>query len=535
MSLFCGGLLALCVATTAAFPPVVHVTSMAMAPLGAPVCTTDLDCSLNGVCSANVCVCDPGWNGTLCDTLMFEPALQSGVYGSNGSDPFAVTSWGGNAIWDNSTQLWHLYVTEIARAGCGLHAWQGQSTVVHATATSVLGPYLRRSTAIQHQAHNPQTIKWGDKWYIFHIGSGNSNSPPQPCNESLPPRKTPALDTAVAQCPTAPALYTKTESACMSDSKCSGPHCNCATNLIHGVCNASSESDTSDVQRCLANVTAYCNTNPLCHSFALRTIDCASTSAVKWQAFALGTGATVPNSDWTSYTKPAPPPPPTPPPQIGGKIHVSETPFGPFTALDSSNDLACNNPSPAVHPNGTVFLACTWTLRSSTSIQGPWENEIAITPSNHSKRPNGVWEDPFLFFDRRGNFHILAHVYGQRGQSAFFPTNAISGHAFSEDGINWTFSNTQPYSNTVQQIGGGAQTFSTLERPKLMFGDATDPHRPTALFNGASPWWDAEANATNPCSMCAYSSCTPCKVTSKSRGDQFDLDWTYTIGRPVAK
>ena len=58
-----------------------------------------------------------------------------------------------------------------------------------------------------------------------------------------------------------------------------------------------------------------------------------------------------------------------------------------------------------------------------------------------------------------------------------YPVNPISGHAYSIDGYNWTFSPIQPYSNAVQRTDGTVQHFATLERPKLLWGDAEDPFR----------------------------------------------------------
>ena len=124
-------------------------------------CTSGLDCSLNGVCANGACACDPGWHGPACELLSLgaspASAAQGAAYGFG--KPFATTSWGGNAIFAaGGDEQWHLFVTEIAGAGCGLHAWQGQSTVVHATASSASGPYERVGVAVEHQAHNPQTI-----------------------------------------------------------------------------------------------------------------------------------------------------------------------------------------------------------------------------------------------------------------------------------------------------------------------------------------------------------------------------------------
>lgn len=478
----------------------------ALAANASSECSTDEDCSLNGVCNSRACQCDPGWVGDGCAHLLVgsaAPYPSNGVYGAD-LGPFGRSTWGGNSIWDSTTQLWHLFVTEIAGKQCGLHNWQGHSTVTHATAKTLLGPYTKQSTAIQQQAHNPQAIRRGSKWYIFHIGSGaGSKFPPPACNETLPPTltstgvttktvvpSTPSTTVAVeaatsrgdvaglsapGQCPAGPPSYTLHPAACVSGTKCSsGEHCNCGPNIGSGDC-----STAGSMAACLATATAWCDGNTQCHSVAIRSRGCAAGSSFRWQAFRFGgAGSAVANSDWTAYTKSGPPapspsplPPPPPPSPSGGSIHVADSPYGPWLPLQSPSPK-CNNPSPAVHPNGTLFLACTWKLYSAPSIAGPWSDGIDLHP------PHGGWEDPFLFFDRRGHFHILSHVYSKAGSGI---NNTISGHAFSVDGLSWTFSQTQPYSNVVQDVDGGVHTFATLER---RVAHSSRPHLVVFFFVG---------------------------------------------------
>ena len=144
-----------------------------------------------------------------------------------------------------------------------------------------------------------------------------------------------------------------------------------------------------------------------------------------------------------------------------------------------------------------------------------------------------MFQDPFLWQDSRSNWHVLAHTYTFDP----YPANSISGHGYSADGVHWSFSMTEPYSNVVRYADGSNHTFATLERPKLLFADPSDPKRPTHLFNGASPVWDtAAADPTHPgpCAACDGGICTHCKVTSKATGGMADLDYTYTLARPLA-
>jgi hypothetical protein len=160
-------------------------------------CNSDSDCSLNGVCTTTVsaggrrwsqsCVCDEPWTGASCGELSVLPAPPGGAYGYGDGRPFAAaSSWGGNAI-EGDDGLWHLFVTEIAGKGCGLHGWSSASTVRHATAAHPAGPYAPRDLALPHEAHNPQTVRIGDAWYIFHIGEALGGAEPPPCDERPPP------------------------------------------------------------------------------------------------------------------------------------------------------------------------------------------------------------------------------------------------------------------------------------------------------------------------------------------------------------
>jgi hypothetical protein len=66
---------------------------------GAP-CETDLDCQLNGECTAGACVCDAAWRGANCSVLALLPAKLVNGYGHTASN---VSSWGGQIARDPST------------------------------------------------------------------------------------------------------------------------------------------------------------------------------------------------------------------------------------------------------------------------------------------------------------------------------------------------------------------------------------------------------------------------------------------------
>jgi hypothetical protein len=426
-----------------------------------------------------------------------------------------VTSWGGNAIRRGDT--WHLYVTEMAGAKCGLHVWGTQSTVVHAVSPNATGPYVKVSTVLPHEAHNPETIEINGTLYIFHIGTANSAAPATACNSTTAHRQL----VASPGCPAAPAGYTAFPSHCVgpvpgrSDCTASGD----GWQIGGGDCGS------DDVKTCAASASRKCEVDLECHAFALHvgnkqcTVPKAGAVSIGYKLMRLGLNSTVPNSGWIAYAKPgaAPRAPVKPKGATGSKIHRSIDPAGPFLpVVVQGKEPGCNNPSPFLHANGTLFMACTWALHSAPRPEGPWGNPITLSPPSTNTRH---WEDPYLFINERG-FHLLAHCYSM----APYPSNAISGHAFSLDGHNWTWSAVEPYDNAVPRADGTIQRFATMERPKFLYADLENPTRPTHLINGVSPFWN-ESNAADPCAVCGH--CSACKC---HRG----IDWTYTLARELA-
>ena len=86
----------------------------------------------------------------------------------------------------------------------------------------------------------------------------------------------------------------------------------------------------------------------------------------------------------------------------------------------------------------------------------------------------------------------------------------------------WTVSPIEPYDSHLRYGDGTEETFSTMERPKLMF-DAKG--NPTHITNGVSPVY--------PCNSCKgfgdapkEGGCCWCKVTPGQ-------DYTYTVIQPL--
>jgi len=201
----------------------------------------------------------------------------------------------------------------------------------------------------------------------------------------------------------------------------------------------------------------------------------------------------------------------------------------PFQEVNTSVVGSCNNPAPAYHPNGTLFVVCnhnqmTHLMPGKGALRnGDWAQlSTPLDPSSCGDKDRH-WEDPFLWFDRRGNWHIIYHVYCLLPYTV--RKECFSGHAFSIDGLDWTFSATEPFDGTVHFVEGSNMTFSTRERPKFVFAD-TAMTTPAAVITGVS------AQCSPPSEECC-GKCSPnddLQVCSQCKHPP--TDFTYTVLQP---
>ena len=125
-----------------------------------------------------------------------------------------------------------------------------------------------------------------------------------------------------------------------------------------------------------------------------------------------------------------------------------------------------------------------------------------------------------LYFDAEGHWHVIYHAYAKEPFASGI--EKYSGHAYSLDGHNWTFSgDDEPFGGTVQYTDGTSKTFSTRERPQLIFADR-NRSTPIGLTSAVSP------QPLGPwCDECREGACSQCKTT-------LGRDWTYTAYQPLA-
>ncbi|KAI1780743.1 hypothetical protein F4818DRAFT_396695 [Hypoxylon cercidicola] len=110
-------------------------------------------------------------------------------------------------------------------------------------------------------------------------------------------------------------------------------------------------------------------------------------------------------------------------------------------------------------------------------------NHIKSMPWNTSDYSDHWTEDPFLWRDKRGNWHILCHwMIDITERHEKYPR--VGGHLFSRSlAGNWTFKLQAVYNTTVHFTDGGRTDYYRRERPRLYFSD-DGKLTPLYLING---------------------------------------------------
>ena len=161
---------------------------------------------------------------------------------------------------------------------------------------------------------------------------------------------------------------------------------------------------------------------------------------------------------------------------------------------------ARTNPAPLAETDGTVKLiyrggskgykAEFIGVAGAPKWQGPYTTNA--NPAVPAMATNA--EDPFVYRDCRGGYHMLAHAIGKGVHGN------VGMHAFSHDGISWhQGSPSIAYTDVVAWSNGTNSTLAQRERPVLIFnttrnGGGGCDWVPIALINGAR----IKSNGTAP-------------------------------------
>jgi len=148
------------------------------------------------------------------------------------------------------------------------------------------------------------------------------------------------------------------------------------------------------------------------------------------------------------------------------------------------------NPSPLVFPNGTTLLMWRHLFSKQVDDRGLEDPFMYIQPHPSAGSSSGVVSH---------TFHALYHDHKSYG-----------GHAYSRDGVSWTFSDTPPYGNVVNFTDGSSVALQRRERPHLVFDrEGYISH----LSTGVQP--------------------PPTAEKSPPTSGRFQNDYTYTLIQPV--
>ena len=108
-------------------------------------------------------------------------------------------------------------------------------------------------------------------------------------------------------------------------------------------------------------------------------------------------------------------------------------PGGPFAPVNTSVIADCNNPAPAYHPNGTLFVVCNQFMLTSIApgalARGAWMPLAASGLDGEKPNDGRHWEDAHLWFDSFGSWHIIYHCYCLEPFSSH--NECFSGHGKS--------------------------------------------------------------------------------------------------------
>lgn len=144
------------------------------------------------------------------------------------------------------------------------------------------------------------------------------------------------------------------------------------------------------------------------------------------------------------------------------------------------------NPGPLLRPDGSTLL---FYRADGVDLPSPTCSDEAISlqicpvaqschPPNDIPLFGHTGEDPSVFVDHRGNYHMLFNALPYK----CVPKFQQGGHAWSNDGVNWSARpRVGAFDTTIQFTDGTSIKCERRERPQMVVG--TDG-RPVALVTG---------------------------------------------------
>ena len=339
----------------------------------------------------------------------------------NGYQRANFSSWGGSVAFDSQRGLFVMFAAEIAKR-CGLNLWYKLSKIVRAVSAHPEGPYVREADVVAYFGHQPTLAKASDGHWLLQGAGGN-------CSTGLPTFQ------------------------CTNGSTCHAGACSRPASVSEaGAARRQAQQDSADqLQDCMGN-------------YVMRTL-----------------------------TR-----------EISGE-------WGPQVAADLPD-----NPSAIVLANGSTLLVgrgfgnsnatgfvSIITLQVGENFTGGagWRRTATLFPD----LPAPGWEDGFAWRRKDGTFHAVFHGMtrqnltwacksGRSFPSAirvlpcpepnFEPSPWVGRHAWSRDGIVWSYSPYAAWGSAVEYEDGSTRSFARRERPHLIL-DADG--NPLTLLSGVQP------------------------------------------------
>lgn len=132
-------------------------------------CSTELDCELSGACEAGRCACDPGWAGPTCTMLDLEPNAPGQLAFRDVRDGWS--SWGSSPPIRTPDGAFHLYATRDINRCPVVPDYTYNEQLIHATSSSLLGPYAFSNVALDQVIINPHVVRApGGELVLFYSG-----------------------------------------------------------------------------------------------------------------------------------------------------------------------------------------------------------------------------------------------------------------------------------------------------------------------------------------------------------------------------
>ncbi len=138
------------------------------------------------------------------------------------------------------------------------------------------------------------------------------------------------------------------------------------------------------------------------------------------------------------------------------------------------------NPGPVFLPDGSAYLfyrADGLDLPSPTCSDEGISVQYCPSESEPCKEPNDIpvfghtGEDPSVFIDHRGNYHMLFNALPYK----CVPKHQQGGHAWSKDGVNWSTPRVGAFDTTIKFTDGTRVKCERRERPQMVLGKDAKP------------------------------------------------------------